>query len=227
MYRDRREAGRRLAEAMAGLKGTHPLVLAVPRGGAPMARVIADALEGELDVVLVRKIGAPGNPEFAIGAVSEDGSVHLEEEASHVTDAWLAREVAHQRELIEERRRRYTPVRSPIDPADRCVVVVDDGSATGATMAAALATLRQRRPARLIAALGVASREALGRLEALADEVVCPEAPSHFMAVGQFFAHFDPVEDADVIELLASRQGRDGATSAEGGPPLEGGGPRH
>ena len=209
MYRDRREAGRRLAEAMAELKGKYPLILAIPRGGVPMARVIADALEGELDVVLVRKIGAPGNPEFAIGAVSEDGSVHLEEEASHVPDAWLAREVAHQRELIEERRRRYTPVRAPIDPAGRHVVVVDDGSATGATMAAALAPRRQRRPARLIAALGVASQEALERLETLADEVVCPESPYHFMAVGQFFAHFDQVEDDEVVELLASRHDHD------------------
>jgi putative phosphoribosyl transferase len=206
MYRDRLEAARHLAEALAHLKGGHPLVLAIPRGGVPMGRVIADALEGELDVVLVRKIGAPGNPEFAVGAVSEDGSVHLAEQAQRCRDDWLAREIARQRELIEARRRLYTPVRSPIDPAGRVVVVVDDGSATGATMAAALATLRQRGPARLVAAIGVAPPETLARMAALADEVICPQAPRHFRAVGQFFVNFDQVEDDEVVRLLEQGQ---------------------
>src|SRR5690554_4054293 len=208
MYRDRREAARRLAEALTHLKGEHPLVLAIPRGGVPMGRVLADALEGELDVVLVRKVGAPGNPEYAIGAVSEDGSVHLEEAAGQCRQAWLTREIERQRELIEERRRRYTPVRSPIDPAGRVVVVVDDGSATGATMAAALATLRQRGPTRLIAALGVAPPDTLARLESLADEVVCVEAPERFGSVGRFFAEFDQVGDDEVVALLDTGHGQ-------------------
>lgn len=208
MFRNRHAAAERLAAALAHLKGEHPLVLAIPRGGVPMGRVIADALEGELDVVLVRKIGAPGNPEYAIGAVSEDGSVHMEETAREYRDDWIAREVERQRELIEERRRRYTPVRSPIDPAGRIVVVVDDGSATGATMAAALATLRQRGPARLVAALGVAPPDTLARLETLADEVVCGEVPERFGSVGRFFADFDQVSDDQVVALLEA--GRDG-----------------
>lgn len=205
MLRDRREAAERLAKRLAHLQEDHPLVLAIPRGGVPMGRIIADALAGELDVVLVRKIGAPGNPEYAIGAISEDGGMHLEEEARWCRDDWLADEVAHQRELIAERRRRYTPIRSPIDPEGRVVVVVDDGSATGATMAAALITLRQRRPARLVAALGAASPEALSRLASLADEVMCLEAPEWFRAVGQFFADFTPVDDEEVLRLLAPR----------------------
>ncbi|MDN3521662.1 phosphoribosyltransferase [Halomonas ramblicola] len=202
MFEDRQEAAERLAQALDRLRDQHPLVLAIPRGGVPMGRVIADLLTGDLDVVLVRKIGAPGNPEYAIGAVSEDGSVHLEEAAQQCRDDWLASEVAEQRELIEERRRRYTPVRAPLDPAGRVVVVVDDGSATGATMAAALATLRQRQPARLIAALGVAPPDTLARLEELADEVVCLEAPAYFRAVGQYFANFGQVSDDEVIRLL-------------------------
>lgn len=202
MFEDRQEAAERLAQALDRLRDQHPLVLAIPRGGVPMGRVIADLLAGDLDVVLVRKIGAPGNPEYAIGAVSEDGSVHLEEAAQQCRDDWLAREVAEQRELIEERRRRYTPVRAPLDPAGRVVVVVDDGSATGATMAAALATLRQRQPARLIAALGVAPPDTLARLDELADEVVCLEAPAYFRAVGQYFANFGQVSDDEVVRLL-------------------------
>jgi len=173
-----------------------------------MGRVIADALQGDLDVVLVRKVGAPGNPEYAIGAVSEDGSVHMEETAREYSDDWIAREVGRQRELIEERRRRYTPVRSPIDPSGRIVVVVDDGSATGATMAAALATLRQRGPTRLIAALGVAPPDTLARLESLADEVVCVEAPERFGSVGRFFAEFDQVGDDEVVALLDTGHGQ-------------------
>ncbi|WP_282038640.1 phosphoribosyltransferase [Halomonas alimentaria] len=207
MFRNRLDAAHRLATRLGHLAGRHPLVLAIPRGGVPMGRIITDTLGGELDVVLVRKIGAPGNPEYAIGAVSEDGSVHLEEAARGCREAWLAGEVERQRELIAERRRRYTPVRSPIDPAGRIVVVVDDGSATGATMAAALATLRQRGPARLVAALGVAPPDTLARLETLADEVVCVEAPERFGSVGRFFADFDQVSDDEVVALLASAHG--------------------
>ncbi|MCE0734440.1 phosphoribosyltransferase [Halomonas sp. G15] len=207
MFRNRHDAAERLAERLGHLKGEHPLVLAIPRGGVPMGRIIADTLGGELDVVLVRKVGAPGNPEYAIGAVSEDGSVHLEEAARGCREAWLAGEVERQRELIAERRRRYTPVRSPVDPAGRIVVVVDDGSATGATMAAALATLRQRGPARLVAALGVAPSDTLARLETLADEVVCGEVPERFGSVGRFFADFDQVSDDEVVALLASGHG--------------------
>ncbi|MEQ5802942.1 phosphoribosyltransferase family protein [Halomonas sp. H10-9-1] len=207
MFRHRLEAAERLAERLGHLAGQHPLVLAIPRGGVPMGRVIADALEGELDVVLVRKIGAPGNPEYAIGAVSEDGSVHLEETAGEYPGDWIAREVERQQALIGERRRRYTPVRSPIDPSGHTVVVVDDGSATGATMAAALTALRQRGPARLIAALGVAPPDTLARLKALADEVVCGEVPERFGSVGRFFADFDQVSDDDVVRLLGAGPG--------------------
>jgi len=201
MFRDRLDAAEQLAERLAHLKGSNPLVLAIPRGGVPMGRYLADALEGELDVVLVRKLRAPGNPEFAIGAISEDGTMKLDEAASHYPQAAIEREAEQQRKLLQQRRERYNPVRPPIAPEGRTVVIVDDGSATGATMEAALKTL-QGRAERLIAALGVASTSAVDRLAAVADEVVCLEVPSRFMAVGQFYVDFGQVEEAEVMELL-------------------------
>jgi putative phosphoribosyl transferase len=201
MFRDRHDAAEQLANRLAHLKGHNPLILAIPRGGVPMGRVLADALDGELDVVLVHKIGAPGNPEFAIGAVSEDGSVYLDEVATRFSPDAVERETERQHQRLKERRRLYTPIRSPIPAEERVVVVVDDGSATGATMEAALKTLRGR-PARLIAALGVGSPDAVARLEVHADDVVCLEVPAGFMAVGQFFRVFDQVEDDEVMALL-------------------------
>lgn len=203
MFRDRQEAAERLAVRLKKLTGTNPLILAIPRGGVPMGRVIADALDGELDVVLVRKIGAPGSPEFAIGAVSEDGSISMEETARHFRQEDIKREIKIQQDLIAERRQRYSPIRPPIDPSGRHVVVVDDGSATGATMAAALTALGTRKPTRLIAAIGVAPPDTLAHLETLADEVICLKSPRRFLAVGQFFADFTQVEDDDVMTLLA------------------------
>ncbi|QOR39874.1 phosphoribosyltransferase [Billgrantia diversa] len=201
MFRDRLDAAEQLALRLEHLKGTYPLVLAIPRGGVPMGRYLADALEGELDVVLVRKIRAPGSPEFAIGAISEDGTMKLDAAASQFSQEAVEREAEQQRKLLEERRQRYSPVRPPIPPEGRVVVIVDDGSATGATMEAALKTLKGRTD-RLIAALGVASPSAVARLEAIADEVVCLDAPQRFMAVGQFYADFGQVEEEEVMELL-------------------------
>ncbi|RCV91573.1 phosphoribosyltransferase [Billgrantia montanilacus] len=206
MFRDRLDAAKQLAQRLEHLKGHNPLILAIPRGGVPMGRHLADALEGELDVVLVRKIRAPGSPEFAIGAVSEDGSLTLDDAASHFPSDAVEREVDHQRQLLKERRARYGPVRPPIPPEGRVVVVVDDGSATGATMEAALKTL-SGRPKRLIAAMGVGSPSAVARLEAAADEVACLEAPQGFMGVGQFYADFGQVEEEEVVELLSRSSG--------------------
>lgn len=201
MFRDRLDAARQLAARLSHLKGAKPLVLAIPRGGVPMARLLADQLEGELDVVLVRKIRAPGNPEFAIGAISEDGAMKLDEVASRFPREAVEREAEQQRQLLVQRRQRYGPIRPPISPEGRVVVVVDDGSATGATMEAALKTLHGRAQ-RLIAALGVAPPSALSRLQAYADEIVCLEEPRGFMAVGQYYADFAQVEEEEVMKLL-------------------------
>ena len=204
IFRDRIDAGRQLARRLEVWRGESPIVFAIPRGAVPMAKVIADALDGELDVVLTRKLGAPGNPEFAIGAVDETGWSYIADYAESVgaTRSYVERVIAAEMETMRRRRAEYTPIRPPLDPAGRVAIVVDDGLATGATMIAALHGLRARRPRRLICAVPVASSEAVAKVSPHADEVVCLDTPESFHAVGQFYRDFRQVEDSEVIALL-------------------------
>ena len=205
-FQDRLDAARQLAAALVAYRGRNPLVLAIPRGAVPMARAIARALDGEFDVVLVRKLRAPYSPEVAIGAVDESGWTYVAPYAASLgaDPAYIAAEKRQQLATIASRRARYTPIRAPLDPAGRTAIVVDDGLATGATMIAALHSLRHCKPARLVCALPVAAPEALERVRPLADEVVCLIAPADFEAVGQFYRVFDQVEDEEVIALLGA-----------------------
>ncbi len=209
LFRDRIDAGEQLAHALAAWRGKHPIVYAIPRGAVPMGKVIADALGGELDVVLTRKLGAPGNPEFAIGAVDETGWSYVADyaESAGATASYLEATIAAEMATMRRRRAEYTPIRPALNPAGRIAIVVDDGLATGATMIAALHALRSRAPERLICAVPVASRESVEKVRAYADEVVCLQAPEFFYAVGQFYRDFRQVDDAEVIALLRAAAG--------------------
>jgi putative phosphoribosyl transferase len=204
MFRDRDEAADRLAEKLKSYRGKNSLILAIPRGAVPMAKIIADKLGGELDVVLVRKLRAPHQPELAIGSINESGWTYLADFAELYggSASYLEAEKRTQMETIRQRRAQYTPIRPPIDPAGRIVIVIDDGLATGATMISALHGLRAMKPAKLICAIPVSPPDTLAKVADLADEVVCLEAPPFFQAVGQFYQHFPQVDDDEVIELL-------------------------
>lgn len=206
-FDSRLDAARRLAKALAGYRGRNPLVLAIPRGAVGMGKVLADELQGELDVVLVRKLRSPFSPEFAVGAIDESGWTYIADHAARAgaDPAYLEREKQAQLETLRKRRSQYTPARPPIDAKGRIVIVVDDGLATGASMIAALHAARARQPQRLICAVPVAAPDSLERVRPLADEVVCLEAPEEFHAVGQFYRDFPQVEDEEVIAILAQR----------------------
>lgn len=217
LFADRTEAATRLAHALSHYQGQRPLVLAIPRGAVPMGALIARQLGGELDLVLVRKLHAPGAPEFAVGAVDESGWVYLAPHAIAVgaTPAYVNEQKILQLEELARRRALYTPGRERTEAAGRVVIVVDDGLATGATMVAALHAVRQRGPARLVCAVPVASEESLKLVGKHADEVVCLESPYRFRAVSQFYASFPQLQDEEVIAVLREARGERGDTGAD------------
>ncbi|HEX9696705.1 MAG TPA: phosphoribosyltransferase family protein [Actinomycetota bacterium] len=211
VYRDRIDAAERLAEALAArgvAPGGRPLVLGIPRGGVVLARIVADRLGGDLDVVVPHKIGAPWNAELAIGAVASDGPAVIDDRIVRmlrVSPRYIDDEIARQRDEIRRRLLAYRGDAQPVDPAGRDCIVVDDGMATGATAEAAVLELRARGASRVIMAAPVASDAACARLRRVADDVVCPLVPEEFVAVGQWFERFDQVSDASVIAELAAR----------------------
>lgn len=205
MYTDRTDAGRQLATALRERGLEADLVLAVPRGGLPVGRAVADALDAPLDVVVARKVGAPHNPELALGAVAADGTAVINDDL--VETLGLDDEVVHEgidreRAAAESKRARYRSGRPPLDLAGKTVVVVDDGVATGATTVACLRSVRAAGPRRLVLAVPVGPQESIERLAAEADEVVCLETPTHFGAVGRFYASFDQVSDEAAMAYL-------------------------
>lgn len=193
MFANRTDAGRQLARALNTYRGTTPLVLGLPRGGVVVAAEIARALEGSLDVMLVKKLRAPDNPEFALGAVTEDGRVILNTSAP-MPEAEIASRLAE----IRRQRERYRRPRAATK--NRTVILTDDGLATGATMEAAIAATTD--PARLIVAVPVSPPETAEKLSAMVDEFICLETPQDFQGVGQFYTDFTQVSDDTVIQIL-------------------------
>lgn len=207
-FKDRTEAGRRLAAALAGYKNSDPVVLALPRGGVPVAAEVAAALNAPLDLILVRKVGVPFQPELAMGAVVDGAAPMIvrnedvirmagidEAEFKAICDSELAE--------IERRRQRYLGSRARVAIAGRTAIVIDDGVATGATTRAALRAARMRKPKRLVLAVPVAPTDSLAALRAEADDVVCLEDYDYFGAIGLYYSDFRQVADEEVTRALA------------------------
>ncbi len=205
IFHHRLHAAQLLVDRLDQYRGQHPLVLAIPRGGVPIGRVIADALGGDLDILMVRKLGAPSDSELAIGAVSEGGEVFISTIAERMgaNEEYIDAEVGKQMSLMHRRRAQYTPVRSPISPRDRIVIVVDDGLATGATMVTGLRSLQNLRPKKVICALPVAAANSIPFVAQYCDEIVCLSEEHNFSGVGAFYQDFAQVDDDEVIGLLA------------------------
>jgi predicted phosphoribosyltransferase len=205
MFPNRVEAAVQLAARLKGRQWMDGLVLAIPRGGVVIGAILARELGTDLDVVLSRKLRAPGRPELAIGAIAEDGRVYLNHHSKAVLDPiedYLTQERSYQLAQIARRKKLVRAIRPPAPVTGRSVIVTDDGIATGSTMIAALKTVRTQKPHEVIVAVPVASPDRLAEVRRWCDEVVCLHAVEDFWAIGQFYEDFRPVEDAEVVQLL-------------------------
>lgn len=208
-YRNRQEAGERLAAAIeaagAVSQDVRPLVLGIPRGGVPIAAVVADRIGGDLEVLVAQKLGAPGNPEYAIGAVAEDGTVIVDEAAVKrigIDPEYVEAERRRQQSGVERKTTILRGGRAPLPLAGRECVVVDDGVATGATLEVSLRLAVRSGAARVIAAVPVGPAETILRLSAIVDAAICPLQPSPFFAVGSWYDDFSQVKEETVVEVL-------------------------
>jgi putative phosphoribosyl transferase len=204
-FRDRHDSGRRLAALLERLGSERPVVVGIPRGGVPVAAEVARRLGASLDVTVVRKIGAPQNPEFAIGALAEGGVYVLSDPTVHalgLSDAALEALIARSEDELLERLACYRGAREPAPLGGRTVILTDDGLATGRSAIAAVQSLRKRGAARVILAVPVAAAESAQKLRQYADEVVCVEEPDDLWAVGYWYEDFRPTTDEEVTTLL-------------------------
>lgn len=206
IFRDRHDAGRQLAAGLTKYKGARDaLVVGLARGGVVTASEVAEVLGLPLDVFVVRKIGAPGNEELALGAISELGEAIFNQEiisALGVSQDYLKRIVERERKIAEERSALYRGKRIPPNYKNKTVILVDDGIATGASMEVAIQSMHKAGAKKIVLAVPVAAPDSLRRLSKLVDEVVCPSTPANFQAVGSFYEHFGQTSDAEVIEMM-------------------------
>jgi len=212
MFEDRHDAGRQLAELLTAFAAERPIVVALPRGGVPVAAEVARALGAPLDTLTVRKLGAPENPEFAIGAVAEDGTTVVDSATARyvgVTQEEFDRILAREHRELGRRTELFRNGRAPVDVHDRTVIVIDDGLATGLTDLAAVRALRGRGAGRIVVAVPVGSRQAVAMLQEAADEVVCHTIPRDLDGVGRWYRDFSQVSDDEVVALLAQAAARE------------------
>ncbi|MUV88559.1 phosphoribosyltransferase [Halapricum sp. CBA1109] len=198
MFQTRTEAGRQLARLLDDYDVEADVVLAIPRGGLPVGRVVANSLQIPLDIVSARKIGAPQNPELAVGAVASDGTVWRNEPLIGelaIEDTYLEDQIEHQRQAALDKIKRYRGERPPLEYSGKTVLIVDDGVATGATTIACIRQINNAGAERVILAIPVAPPETIEKLRSEADDVICVESPPHFGAVGQFYESFEQVSD--------------------------------
>jgi predicted phosphoribosyltransferase len=212
-FDDRASAGRQLAAELTEHQGRQPVILGVPRGGVIVAREVAHALGGVLDVVLAHKLGAPGHAELALGSVAENGKLFLNATvvaSIGIDDSYIEAERVRQLAQIRRRTEMIRRVRPKVPLKGKIVIVTDDGVATGATTQAALWAVRLEQPEKLVAAFPVGPEDTIIKLAELVDDMVCLRCPPSFFAVGQFYNHFSPVEDEDMLRVLAEENKKRG-----------------
>jgi putative phosphoribosyl transferase len=222
VFRDRRDAGMQLAALLEPLRAERPIVVGLPRGGVPVAYAVAEVLDAPLDVIVVRKMGVPSQPELGMGAVGEEGVRVLNDDVvrlMHVRPAEIDEVERRERREVEQRARRFRGGRPPVALAGRTVVVVDDGIATGGTARAALQVARALGARRVVLAVPVAPRETVTAMRSLADDVVCVESPPDFSAVGQWYRDFTQITDDEVMRAMRDAAARSGSVGRGDEPP--------
>ena len=211
LFHDRVDAGRRLAAALAEFKGEELVILGIPRGGVVVASEVAKALGAPLDIVVTRKIEAPGEPEYALGAVTQEGEVIMDRQAAEslgATKEYLDAQVMKKRAEVNERMRKFRGDAPYLDLEGKVVVIVDDGIATGRSVAAAVMSVKKRRPKKIVVAVPVAPKDAVETLTGDGTRVVCLETPGPFLAIGEFYGVFDQVDDKEVKQILDRNRSR-------------------
>ena len=211
LFRDRAEAGRKLAAALTEFKGKDLVVLGIPRGGVVVADEVARALGAPLDIVVTRKIEAPGEPEYALGAVTQEGEVIMDKQAAESLGAnqeYLDAQVKKKRDEVNERMKKFRGNAPYPDLHGKVVVIVDDGIATGSSVAAAVMSVKKRRPKEIVVAVPVAPKDAVETLISDGNRVVCLETPGPFLAIGEFYGVFDQVDDEEVKRVLERNRSR-------------------